>query len=337
MTGPAMSFTDLIGHGRAVGLLKAMLLRNRLPHAVLITGPSGVGKRTLALALAQAANCAAEVQERPCGVCGPCGKIARGVHPDVSRIEPEGRLRVTKIDSIRDLRRQIAYKPYEGRTKVYIVEEAERMQVQGDSAANALLKTLEEPPPSSLLILTALREADLLPTIVSRCLRLNLAPLPISTVEEWLAEKKGLTGPQARLAASMSEGCLGRVVDLDLDELWSVRDSVCQRLASLRSNETGPAVEWAAEMASSQDSWPRMLSLLRFWYRDLMVLAAGVPDEHLVNRDRLSTLEQWAAGRDPETFIGALMEIDRAEEALNRLIRPDLVFENLVLALADRN
>ena len=174
-----MGFANLVGHDRTVKLIRAMLDSDRLPHALLITGPAGVGKHTLALGLAQAANCLADLPDRPCGRCKACAKIERRTHPDVSAIEPEGRLRVIKIESIRELRKQIAFRPYEWRTKVFIVREADRMQVQSDSAANALLKTLEEPPPSSLLILTAPKESDLLTTIVSRCLRLKLAPLPL--------------------------------------------------------------------------------------------------------------------------------------------------------------
>ena len=117
-----------------------MLVSGRMPHALLLTGPAGVGKHTLALALAQAVNCLGPDPTEPCGVCSSCTKIARGTHPDVGELAPEGRLRVIKIDHVRELRKQIAFKPYEGRTKVFIVREADRMQAQSEEPANALLK-----------------------------------------------------------------------------------------------------------------------------------------------------------------------------------------------------
>jgi DNA polymerase III subunit delta' len=329
-----MGFEHIIGHERAIRLITSMFNAGRLPHALLLTGPEGVGKGALALAVAQAANCLGPSPGAPCGPCSACAKVERGVHPDVSVIEPEGRLKLIKIDTIRKLRQQIAYRPYEGRTKVYIVREAHRMQAQGDASANALLKTLEEPPPSSLLILTAPRETDLLPTIVSRCLRINLAPLSREAVELWLAEHRGITGPQGRLLASMAEGCLGRVIDATPQDLWEKRGEVLDRLSGLDMNRLGPSLDWAAELVAAEESWPMIIKLIRFWYRDLMILAAGGESRHLINEDLLDRLQAAAANQRPSVFIDALGHLDRAEYALNRLVRPELVFENLVLTLA---
>ncbi|MEW6266237.1 MAG: DNA polymerase III subunit delta' [Thermodesulfobacteriota bacterium] len=327
-----MSFDEIKGHERPLRLIKAMLAAGRLPHALLLSGPAGVGKRTLALALAQAVNCLNPRSGEPCGVCLSCDKIIRGLHPDVEEIAPEGKARLIKIESVRDLRTRIAYKPYEGRCKVFIVREADRMK---EEQANALLKTLEEPPPQSLLILTTPEESDLLPTMVSRCLRLSLAPLPRALVEDWLKMRRGLMGPRARLLASMSGGCLGRVKDVSPDEFWNRRQEIVSRLGTLDARRLEPALKWAAELAAGESGWPDLFSLLRFWYRDLMILSGIGGEERLMNQDLAGQLKTAAAGRRCDDFRAALAAVDRAEDALNRFIRPELVFENLLLALAE--
>jgi DNA polymerase-3 subunit delta' len=325
-----MGFSDLIGHQRPIKLLQAMLEGGRLPHALLISGPTGVGKRTLAMKLAQAVNCTGNVTDDACGTCRDCGKIERGQHPDVVELMPEGKARKIKVEAVRELRSRIAFKAYEGRYKVFIIREADRM---GEEASNALLKTLEEPPPESLLVLTTPEESDLLPTIVSRCLRLPLAPLPRSTVESFVAERMDVSGPVAHLMASMSGGCLGRVLEMDGEKLFDTRRRMLEGIRSLDSRRPGSGLAWAEELASNQDMWPEALRLLRFWYRDLMMLAGPASERPLVNEDLRAELIDEVTGYGPGVFISALDEIDRAEDALDRFIRPELVFENLILAL----
>ncbi len=326
-----MGFDRIIGHERALNMVRAMLARGRLPHALLITGPAGIGKFTFAFALAQAVNCARPEEGEPCGTCSHCRKIERGVHPDVTVLEPEGRARIIKIELVRELRNQLAYRPFEGRTKVFIIRQAERM---GNEAANALLKTLEEPPPQSLILLTAPEEADLLPTVVSRCLRLGLAPLDRELVEDWLKRERNLNENEARLLATLADGCLGRVADMEPDKIRDKQIEIIERLDSLTSSRPGNALAWAEELAGAEEERPEFFELARFWYRDLMILAAQGGEHHLVHTDLKEELHRRVGGRGPETFISALREIDFAEEALESMVRPDLVMENLMFNLS---
>ncbi|MDY6851022.1 MAG: DNA polymerase III subunit delta' [Thermodesulfobacteriota bacterium] len=327
-----MSFGEVIGHEKPLNLLRTMLVNDRLPHALLFTGPAGVGKRTLAVALAQAVNCLGPNPSEPCGLCSACRKIKRGVHPDFIELEPDGRLRTIKIERVRELRNKAAFRPYEGRTKVFIVREADRMGIE---AANAMLKTLEEPPPDTLIILTSPEESGLLPTIVSRCLRLNLAPLPGAAIENWLIRERSADAAQARLLASLSGGCLGRAMDMDAETILSRRQWIMDKLELLDARRIEPALDWAADLAGDREAWPEVFSLLRFWFRDLMIMAGGGDERRLVNQDLAAELRSAGTGRGPENYIAALDEIDRAEDALNRLVRPELVLENLMLNLTD--
>ena len=150
------------GLGAATSALSAMIGSNRLPHALLFTGPKGGGKNTLDRALAAAVNCAAPASAgSPCGHCLSCQKIARAIHPDLRTRAPEGAANIIKMESVQALRAEMAFRPFEGRVKVFIVREADRLT---SDSGNALLKTLEEPPPDSILILTSASEAEVMAT-----------------------------------------------------------------------------------------------------------------------------------------------------------------------------
>ncbi|MBW2090887.1 MAG: DNA polymerase III subunit delta' [Deltaproteobacteria bacterium] len=325
-----MGFEQIIGHERPLKMARAMLARGRMPHALLITGPAGVGKRTFALALAQAVNCERPESGEACGTCSACDKISRGVHPDVVEIEPEGRAQVIKIERVRELRTQVSFRPFEGRTKVFLVREAQKMN---ESSANALLKTLEEPPPASMIILTAPEEADLLPTVVSRCLRLGLAPLSGELIESWLKKERGLTGVEARLLAALSGGCLGRAKEFEAQAIWEQRRETLERLRQLESGGYAAALEWAEYLAKEEDERSLAFDLLRFWYRDLILLACHEDKRRLINSDLADELSRFGRKRKLQTFLNILKKIDKAEEALDRMARPDLVMENLMLNL----
>jgi len=210
-----MPFRDVIGHRQLVRLLSRSVLRDTLPPSLLFAGPAGVGKRLTALATAQALNCTAEKGSytfsddpadgkggRPlfdaCGVCAACSRIARNVHPDVLLIEP-GETGSIKIDQVRDAIDRAAYRPFEGRRRVVIVDEADALVVP---AQNALLKTLEEPPPSSVFFLITSRPDALLPTVLSRCPRLRFRPLSAQDVARALVARGQSEAAAHAVAAS---------------------------------------------------------------------------------------------------------------------------------------
>src|SRR3989442_1857183 len=167
-----MPFRDVVGHHRLRDLLRRSISGATLPPSLLFTGPSGVGKRLTAISVAQTLNCLKSGDDA-CGQCAACTRIARGVHPDVVIVEP-GESGAIKIDQVRDVVERANYRPFEGRRRVVIVDEADALVVP---AQNALLKTLEEPPPSSMFILVTARPDVLLPTVRSRCPQLRFRPL----------------------------------------------------------------------------------------------------------------------------------------------------------------
>ncbi len=217
-----MPFSHVIGQENIIRLLKNSLQDGRMAHAYLFAGPDGIGKTMVAKTLAQALNCKREGGDA-CARCPACRRIENFSHPDVTWVRPMGLSRQVGIDDIRRLRRQISLKPYQGRMKVYLITEADRMTAQ---ASNALLKTLEEPPANSILILLTSHPASLLPTIISRCQMMRFSPLNPGRIEDYLVKKLNLSSPKARLLSRLSEGRLGKALSLQEKAVWEEREKI---------------------------------------------------------------------------------------------------------------
>mgnify|MGYP005834132161 CR=1 FL=1 len=290
----------------------------------------GVGKRTTARALAMAVNCAAgeeAVGPLPCGDCGPCRRIAVGSHPDVLVLEPAGR--EFRIDQVRELCRELALKPYEGRHRVALIAGAERMTPH---AANALLKVLEEPPERTLLVLTAPQAADLLPTIVSRCRQLRFKPLAARHLAAILERAHGVPAAKAVAVAATAGGSVTRALAM-LREGWpEKRRRLLAELPDLAGGTPLRALFLAASLSRARSEAEEVLGVVASWVRDLAFAAEGA--EQLVNRDMQGEIAE-AAGRLPPDFAPRAWEaVQRAERRLAANVQPRTVLEALFLEIA---
>ena len=236
-----MPFADVIGQERVIRTLRNSLSQKRLPHALLFVGPEGVGRHLTAKILAQAINCERENTDA-CGDCPSCLRIERNSYPDVSILEPSGTSRQIGIDKIRQLRHNISLKPTGG-GKIYIISEADRMTVE---AGNALLKTLEEPPEDSVLILIASSPEHLFSTVTSRCQMMRFFPLREKEVEENLIQKFSIPPERGRFLSRFSEGSIGRAIYLEGKALKEERIKVLSTLEMVSSESTiGEAIPMA--------------------------------------------------------------------------------------------
>ncbi len=217
-----MPFSDVIGQEQIIRLLRNSLKCGRIAHAYLFAGPDGIGKTMVAKTLSQTLNCETGGWDA-CGRCPACRRIENFSHPDVTWVRPAGLSRQIGIDDIRRLRQQISLKPYQGRKKVYLITEADRMTAQ---ASNALLKTLEEPPANSMLILITSHPASLFPTIISRCQMMRFSPLNPGRIEDYLVKKLNLSPNKARLLSRLSEGRLGKALSLQEEAVWEEREKI---------------------------------------------------------------------------------------------------------------
>jgi DNA polymerase-3 subunit delta' len=323
------SFRHILGQERAIYYLKTALKAGRLAHAYLFLGPDGVGKATTAKALAAALNCEALLADGDaCGACPSCVRLAAGTHPDYLEIRPTSKERPPKIviDQIREFRKLTAYPPAAEGWRVTLIKPAEDMKVE---AVNALLKTLEEPPPQHLLVLTTRVEDDLFPTIVSRCQKLAFAPLPAALVANELVRQKGLPQPEAALLAALCGGSLGRALALDPDELIRRRDQVLADLQQLSGGGLSAVLDWAQRLAKNVDEADNFLLMAQLWYRDMLLLHAGGPAALLAHQDRVKALEQAASRSGVKACFAHFAAVGAAQRHLGAKLNPELTLDIL--------
>src|SRR4051794_10808706 len=243
-----MPFRDVVGHARLVGLLSRSVAGGTLPPSLLFAGPAGVGKQLTALAVAQALNCtntttgsglraegSAGTPFDACGVCAACTRIARGVHPDVLFVAP-GDSGAIKIDQVREVVDRAQYRPFEGRRRVVVIDEADALV---PSAQNALLKTLEEPTPSSVFILVTSRPDMLLPTVLSRCPQLRFRPLSLEEIVKALTARRR-TESESRAIAATADGSLGHALQATAVDLVESR-ALAQKMLETAAAQHDPA------------------------------------------------------------------------------------------------
>lgn len=308
-----MSFRDIFGHDKQIENLQKTLLQKRIGHAYLFSGISSIGKRTMAVEFAKAYNC-----EKPddavhdsCGSCLSCRKIGRNNHPDVFVIKPEGQF--IRINAIREIQEQMRFKPLEAVSRVFVIDDADRMNEQ---AANALLKTLEEPSRANLIILITSRPYALPTTILSRCLHVRFNPLHQNVVARFLIEKMGMEEQKAFLLAGLSGGSIGRALNLDDEETISFRSEILTFLSSARKSEPLSLINFASFLNRDKKRIKLALDIISSCFRDALVYKETNKAQILVNKDKFSFIDSVAQRLSGEQI---LRNIDSVEGAAQRI------------------
>jgi DNA polymerase-3 subunit delta' len=326
-----MPFRDLAGHRRLFELTARAALNGTLPPSLIFSGPEGVGKRLAAVALAQLVNCLAPVAGDACGACSACTRIARGVHPDVLVVRP-GDSGSIKVDQVRDAIERSAYRPFEGRRRVVVIDDADALVPE---AQNALLKTLEEPPAASMFVLVTSRHDVLLPTVRSRCQQLRFGRLPPADIAHVLEAVHGYSSADAHAAAALADGSVGRALEGGSEEYVRAREAaatVLTRIASA-SEPRGrlDAAKALTDGRGDREDVARRLRAVASLLRDLGVLHARADERDLANADLKPLLARLLKSFDGRRTIRAFSAIDRALDALDRNASPKIVADWFVL------
>ena len=345
---------DIVGHRRFKRLLMRAVHSGSLPQSLVFAGPEGVGKRQTALALAQALNCLnpavdEEGLQDACGTCASCGKVGRGLHPDVMVIRREDDKKSIPVSEAREINRHVAYRPFEGLFRVVIVDGADEL---GADTQDALLKTLEEPPPRNVFILVTSRPDMLFTTVLSRCCVLRFAPLAPADVAAALAGRHGLSERDALAAAALSGGSLGRALQLgdaaDADlrglavRLLSAAVQTTDERARLEAGaglltpaaKKPSTVEKGGKSQADRAALAASLRAMESLLRDVAVLTTRAPDAALVNLDLRAELEPLARRYDRDRAGRAFSAVGRSLVALERHnASPKIVVDWLALQL----
>jgi DNA polymerase III subunit delta' len=336
-------FDRLIGNAHIKEILRRMIQNRRVPNSLLLTGADGIGKRAFALETAKAFACQNPQKGEACDECGACKradkftapkpddrdefkKVVFTEHADIGFVLPFGKNIL--VEAVRDLEQQANFRPFEARARVFLIDEADKMN---DAAANALLKTLEEPPATTHIFLISSRPAALLPTIRSRCQTLRFAPVETKQIEGFLESKKQIPISDAELLSKLARGSIGHALNLDLGKWRERREAMLKVLDALISKPNRAALlKIAEEMndAKNKDHYTDFLDILQTLIHDVWTLSLGKTE--IVNADLRAPLENLAAQADNRKLAAWQTEIETMRENfavnLNRKIATDALF-----------
>ena len=325
------NWNEIIGNKRILDNLKAVVKENRPAHAIAFHGPDGIGKRTVADIFAKSLQCEDRGNSTdPCGKCRSCLQFDTGNQPDVIRVTHEKA--AISVDDIRSqLIARMQIKPYSSQRKIFIVDEAEKMNEQ---AQNALLKTLEEPPEYGMIILLTNNMESFLETIRSRVVCFDFMPAGNEEIKSFLIKEKKIPDYQARVAAGASSGCPGLAWTMvDSEEFAERRERAERVLKKLGEQNPSGIIALAKENAKNKDEIDFFLKMLEGWIRDVLVVKGGAPAKTAMFTEEIKVLRKQAESLDYEYFGEILAAIETLRERLRYNVNTEISFEDLLLKL----
>ena len=337
-----MSFKLILGQSQPKKILTNALQNSSIAHAYLFYGQESIGKKKLAIALAKALNCKGPDPLDACDECESCLKIERGVHPDFFFIEPikstpTSREAVIKIETIRELQKKLAYLPYEGKTKVVVIDSADLLN---HHAASAFLETLEEPPTSTVLILISSNPHRLLPTLLSRCQGIPFHRLSSSDIRKIIQSKlqeagESLTESELDFHAQRSQGSVDRALAENFTEMEVLREQLLEILEKVSFDRMDIVFSFAKTWARQTEQLQSMLNEFLVLIRDLALYRSGCGQSDIQNRNLSTNLMQVAQTRSLKTWLDRFTAVRNTQIALSGNANAQLFLENMLIEFCE--
>ncbi|MBQ3665950.1 MAG: DNA polymerase III subunit delta [Lachnospiraceae bacterium] len=325
-------FNEILGNENIVSHFRKAISNDKISHAYIINGEKGMGKKTIAKAFAMTLLCEKRGSE-PCMECHSCIQAMTDNNPDIIHISSD-KPTVLSIDHIRDqLVNDISYKPYSYSHKVYIIEDCELMNVQ---AQNAILKTIEEPPSYAVVMLLTTNVGALLPTVLSRCITLNMQPLKNEVIKEYLMTKDKIVDYQADVAVSMAAGNLGKARELavskDFAEMLKEVIHLVKYIEDMQTYEVVAAVKRATDFKFRFTDY---IDIMILWFRDVLMYKASMDINSLIFKDEIVTIKEQAANTSYNGINLILDAMDKAKVRLKANVNFEVAIEMMFLTIRD--
>jgi DNA polymerase-3 subunit delta' len=312
---------DVVGHERPIKIIRRAIETGRIHQAYLFTGMEGIGKKVVAMNMAKALNCQGQNGDA-CDHCAACQRIDKGVYPDCIVVKPDGT--VIKIEQIRELQQEISLKPFEARWRVIVIDGAERLTM---ASANALLKTLEEPPPHTTLILIATSIEGLPRTVPSRCQRIRFTPLTDEEVKKVLANH--LVQDHIDILVPLAAGSPGRAVQSD----WQTVHEVKMTLGTAFASSLLERLQLAQDLAREEGKGKIFLEILEGWLRDIIVYQEMRDEERLLNRDMIDEIKRVAPHREKEELLQSFWSVRKIRQGVEAHGNLQLALESALVTM----
>ena len=325
-------FHDIIGHDRVKDHLQKAIEYHKVSHAYILAGEEGMGRKTLAKAFAMTLLCERSDKE-PCMQCHACRQILSGNHPDVIWVTHEKPASIGVDDIRTQINDTIYIKPYSSSYKIYMVDEAEKMTVQ---AQNALLKTIEEPPSYAVIILMTTNQEVFLPTILSRCIQLNLRPLKNHLVSDYLTETMGVPEEKANIYAAFARGNLGKAIHLASSEEFSLLfRQVLTLLKNIKEMDIAMLLDSIKKLQEDNLDLYECLDFMQLWYRDILMFKVTKDINMLVFKEEYSVVSKLCQKSSYEGLETILNAIEKAKTRLDANVNTDLALELMLLTMKE--
>jgi DNA polymerase-3 subunit delta' len=326
-----LGFEQVIGHESIIQHLQNAISAQKVSHAYIFYGEEGMGKKTLANAFAKTLQCE-ENGIRSCDRCKSCMQADSGNHPDIIRVTHE-KLSIG-VDDIRiQVNADILVKPYDSRYKIYIIDDADKLTEQ---AQNALLKTMEEPPEYAVILLLVSNLTSLLPTVLSRCVQLNLKPVDKTVIKEFLMERHHIPDYKAEVAAAFSSGNVGKAIKYaSSEDFEKMKEEILHILKYIDEMELHEVISGLKVLTSNKPVIEDYIDLMMLWYRDVVMYKATLDPDLLLYREELSFIKQQANKRSYENVEKIISGMEKAKIRLKANVNFDIAIELMLLTIKE--